>query len=60
VADLFVEPREASEHGTHVWVGIGEGLQDAIAHELGGVVRLVTFSILQVDEPLPEGEIQFE
>lgn len=57
-ADLFTEPKEASEAGESVLKGIGVGLKDAIQNEVGGVVHIVTFPITGLDAPLPEGGTQ--
>jgi hypothetical protein len=56
--DLFVEPREASQAGENVLKGIGVGVADAVANEVGGAVHILTFPITGLDWPLPEGGTQ--
>ena len=57
--EIFTEPKDASQKGENVAVGIGMGLKNAIEDELGGVVHLVTFLLPQVDAPLPQGGVSF-
>ena len=56
--DLFVEPKEAMDGGGNFFKGLGVGLADGLANELGGVVHLITFPLTELDAPLPEGGTQ--
>ena len=56
--ELFTEPKEASQNGDNVLMGIGKGLKNGLEQELGGVVHVVTFPITNLDAPLPEGGTQ--
>ncbi len=52
--DVFYEPYKADKNDKSVLGGIGKGLFDLVANEIGGAVHFVTFPI-PVDLPLPDG-----
>ncbi len=56
--DIFYEPYKADKNGKSVLGGIGKGLVDAIANEVGGAVHFVTF-LIPVDVPLPDNGVSF-
>ena len=58
--DLFYEPHVAQVEGKNVLGGIGKGLVDTVANELGGALHLVTFFIPKVDIPLPDNGVHFD
>lgn len=52
---LFRTPMQASKEGENVFVGIGQGLWNAVGQTLGGAAHALTFPIPAIDIPLPEG-----
>ena len=53
--EIFTEPKEAHDAKTNVWRGVGEGLWNAVADTIGGILHIATFPITGLDVPLPEG-----
>lgn len=56
--EIFSEPAEAIQGGGNFFVGVGEGLFNAVGQTVGGALHLGTFFIPQIDVPLPEGGTQ--
>ncbi len=56
--ELFTEPAEAINEGGNFFLGIGEGVVNAVGQTVGGVLHAVTFPITAIDIPLPEGGTQ--
>ena len=56
--DLFKEPHRYDMEHKNVMLGIGKGLVDTLANEVGGALHTVTFFIPQLDVPLPENGVQ--
>lgn len=54
--DLFKEPANAGSG--NLAKGIGKGVVDLVANEVGGALHTVTFFLPQVDVPLPDGGVQ--
>ena len=52
---LFTTPREAMQAGDNLFVGIGQGVWNAVGQTVGGVAHAVTFPIPAIDIPLPRG-----
>ena len=42
------------------FVGVAEGLGNAVVYTLGGILHLITFPIPQIDIPLPNNGVSLE
>jgi hypothetical protein len=56
--ELFTEPRDAISEGGNFFMGVGEGVWNGVGQTVGGALHLVTFPIVAIDVPLPEGGTQ--
>ena len=52
---LFRTPQQAYQNGDNVFLGIGQGLFNAVGQTVVGAAHLVTFPIPQIDIPAPQG-----
>ncbi len=57
--EAFRKPYHAYKDKTNIFEGIGRGLWNGVADEIGGLLHVATFPVTNLDVPLPDNGVQF-